>query len=175
MPKPIKARAKERLQRALDAIPGLKQAKYDSPEFEKWERDTKVAIDYAFEGSPSKTQDFAAIRYSPFAFVAGATSDFQRPYVRGLESAAAVLQSMIEEIEEYWEEDGDQEPTSSKVPEILERTNTNEVFMHRRFCGPLWGRRYSNRAGSPLHCGGRHTLVWPGNWDFTGPRGSMAA
>ena len=129
MPKPIKARAKERLQRALDAIPGLKQAKYDSPEFEKWERDTKVAIDYAFEGSPSKTQDFAAIRYSPFAFMAGATSDFQRPYVRGLESAAAVLQSMIEEIEEYWEEDGDQEPTSSKVPEILERTNTNEVFM----------------------------------------------
>ena len=58
MPKPIKARAKERLQRALDAIPGLKQAKYDSPEFEKWERDTKVAIDYAFEGSPSKTSRF---------------------------------------------------------------------------------------------------------------------
>ncbi len=131
MPKPIKARAKEHLQRALDAIPDLKQAKYGSPEFEKWKRDTKVAIDYAFENSPSKAKDFATIRYSPIAFLAGATSapEFQRPYVRGLDSATAVLKSMIEEIEEYWEEDGNQEPTSSKVAEILERANTNEVFM----------------------------------------------
>ena len=32
-------------------------------------------------------------------------SSYQRPYVRGLESAASMIESMIDEIKEYWEDD----------------------------------------------------------------------
>ena len=97
MARPAKARAKERLQRALDAIPDLKQLRRGSADFEKWRRDTKVAIANTFEESPSKSKDFDDIRYVSFAGIAGATSEpeFQSRYARGLESAAAVLKSMI--------------------------------------------------------------------------------
>ena len=44
MPRPTKTRARERLQRVLDAIADLKQLQRGSPEFDKWHRDTKVAI-----------------------------------------------------------------------------------------------------------------------------------
>ena len=130
MARPTKARAKERLQRALDAIPDLKQLRSDSADFEKWRRDTKVAIANTFEESPSKSKDFDDIRYFPFALVAGATSDsaFQIRYVRGLESAAAVLKSMIEEVEEYWEDDN-RGPDPSGAPELLERINTKQVCL----------------------------------------------
>ena len=133
MPRPTKARAIERLQRVLDAIPNLKQLRRDSPEFEKWRRDTKVAIANTFEDSPSKIKDFEDIRYYLSAFVVGRTpdSDFQKAYVRGLDSAAAVLESMIDEVEEYWETNGE-ESESSEDPRI----NTNQVFViHGRDLG----------------------------------------
>ena len=130
MPRPTKARAVERLQRVLDAIPDLKQLRRGSPEFEKWHRDTKVAIVHTFEDSPSKAKDFEDIRYSLSAFVIDRTPDskFQEAYVRGLDSAAAILQSMIDEVEEYWEENG-QEPKSSEAPERAHWINTNQVFV----------------------------------------------
>ena len=103
MPRPTKTRARERLQRVLDAIADLKQLQRGSPEFDKWHRDTKVAIANTFEESPSKAKDFEDIRYHLSAFVVDRTpeSEFQEAYVRGLNSAAAILQSMIDEIEEY--------------------------------------------------------------------------
>ena len=48
MPRPTKTRARERLQRVLDAIADLKQLQRGSPEFDKWHRDTKVAIANTF-------------------------------------------------------------------------------------------------------------------------------
>ena len=124
-----KARAKERLQRALDEIPDLKQLRRNSPEFKKWHRDTEVAIRNTFGESSSHVQDFGAIRYSLSFIVSGMPeSDFQKAYVGGLSSAAATLESMIDEVEEYWEDDN-QETNSSEAPKILERVNTNQVFV----------------------------------------------
>ena len=130
MPRPTKTRARERLQKVLDAIADLKQLQRGSPEFDKWHRDTKVAIANTFEESPSKAKDFEDIRYHLSAFVVDRTpeSKFQEAYVRGLNSAAAILQSMIDEIEEYWEDDN-QEPKCSKGPERPHRINTNQVFV----------------------------------------------
>ena len=130
MPKPTKARAIERLQRVLAAIPNLQQLSRDSPEFEKWHRDTKVAISNTFEDAPSKLKDFADIRYSLSAFVIDGTpeSQFQEAYVRGLDSAAAILMSMIDEVEEYWEANG-QGRERSEASDKTQRINTNQVFV----------------------------------------------
>ena len=39
-----KGKALERLRKALDEMPELKQFRLDSPSFKKWRRDTEVAI-----------------------------------------------------------------------------------------------------------------------------------
>ena len=54
-------------------------------------------------------------------------TDYQQPYLRGLESATAILNSMIDEIEEYWEDDI--EVSSSEVPKTFRQTNTSQVFV----------------------------------------------
>ncbi len=130
MPKPTKSRAIGRLQKVLDAIPDLKRLRRRSPEFEKWHRDTKVAISNTFEDAPSKLKDFEDIRYSLSVYTPGRTpeSKFQQAYVRGLDSAAAILNSMIDEVEEYWEADG-QERESAEASEKTPRINTNQVFV----------------------------------------------
>ncbi len=130
MPRPDKARAKGRLQRALDAIPDLKQLRREAPEFEKWRRDTKVAIVNTFGDSSPNVTDFDKIRFSPtYLAPRGIREDQTRQAsLRGLDSTAAILQSMVDEIEEYWEDDN-QQADSFEVPEIPHKTNTNQVFV----------------------------------------------
>ena len=130
MAKPTKAKAIERLQKALDAIPELKRLPRSdsSPEFEKWRRDTQVAVINTFGEDSRHVEEFKQTLYSRM-IVTTSTPDyeFQKDYVRRLESAASVLESMIEEIEEYWEDE--QQTSPSPAVQEHERTNTTEVFV----------------------------------------------
>ena len=54
-------------------------------------------------------------------------SAFRAAYMRGLESAAAILESMIEEINEYWEDES--EPPRSPDNHRNEQISTKEVFI----------------------------------------------
>ena len=126
--RPHKGKSIQRLQRELSAIAELKQTRYDSPLFDKWCRDTRVAIENTFGVEDHHVQEFNEIRFSPLAFtVDDREGPFQESYLRGLEHAAAVLQSMIGEIEEYWDDDDQPAPTSSM--KTSERETTNEVFV----------------------------------------------
>ena len=138
MPRLTKALAMQRLQRVLDEIPALKELRRGSPEFNKWQRDTRVAVENTFGESSSKVDDFNDIGYKMgWAFSGTPESSFQRAYTRGLERAAAVLESMIDEIDEYWEEDN-QEPTSSEAPNVPALARTNQVFViHGRDHGTM--------------------------------------
>ena len=128
MARPKKAKAIERLRRALDAIPDLKELRYDSPEFQKWRRNAQIAVTNTFGSDSDHIKDFNEIRFSLTVFRSRTPeSRFQNAYMRGLESAASVLESMIEEIEEYWEDD-----SSPLVPlgaSELKQSDTNEVFI----------------------------------------------
>ena len=130
MPRPSKAIAKQRLQRALDEIPALKDLAHGSQEFTKWCRDARVAIENTFDGSVSRVDEFNNIRYFTLFGMIGQDDELedQRAYVRGLESASALLQSMVDEIEEYWDDDdqGAKSPAASATPE---QTNTNQIFI----------------------------------------------
>ena len=131
MARPTKAKALERLRRALDAIPALKNRHDSSPEFKKWRRDTQVTITHTFGNESRHIGDFREIEFSPrldFAGLPGVSApSFEAAYLEGLESAAAVLESMIEEIKEYWEDES-QTPTPSEIHETAQ-INTNEVFI----------------------------------------------
>ena len=136
MARPTRDKALKRLRKALDGLSELEELKPDSPEFQKWRRNTQIAITNTF-GDRSHLQDF---RRSMTIY-----------YQKGrLDSAASVLESMIEEIEEYWEpvtakdvlealsiqeekeeeeeEEENQTPTSS-IAQENERTNADEVFV----------------------------------------------
>ena len=70
-----------------------------------------------------RVKEFRDIRFTPIAW--NVLSDNERyerdAYTRGLESAAAILESMVHEIEEYWDDD-DQEPDSPVAPDLCEPT-----------------------------------------------------
>lgn len=125
MNRPPKSKAIERLRKVLDEIPELKNLSHGSSQFKKWQRNTRIAITNIFENELQHITDFDSISFS--SFIGGTDSGFQRAYVNGLESAASVLKSMIEEINEYWE-DEDQTSIPSEIRENTQKT-TNEIFI----------------------------------------------
>ena len=92
--RPPKGKAIERLRKALDAISELEDLSNGSPEFEKWCRDTEVAIENTFVGESRHIGDFKQIGYSPFVIHSVmAESEDHLAYLGGLKSAAALLES----------------------------------------------------------------------------------
>ena len=130
MTRPKKVKALERLRKALNAIPKLKNVRYRSPEFTEWRRATRVAISNTFGEDSRHIADFRRISFSPkVRYLDMPDSDFQADYVEGLKSAEAVLVSMIEEVEEYWEDESQTSPPIHSEPRENEQINTNEVFI----------------------------------------------
>lgn len=90
------------LQRQRTASDQLISVSSSGPEFTKWHRDTEIAIERIFGPQSRNLEDFKAVRYSLGAFSTSTPeSEFRAAYLRGLKNAAAVLDSMILEIEEY--------------------------------------------------------------------------
>ena len=95
-------RAIEILERQRKTARELQSANAYSPEFEKWRRDTEIAIERIFSSDSRNVSDFLDIQYSLSFFTNGTPeSAFQSAYVSGLKEADAILLSMIDEIREY--------------------------------------------------------------------------
>ena len=130
MVRPPKAKAIERLRKVLDAIPELTRLPRNSPNFKKWHRDAQVAITHTFGTDSNQGTDFDKINYSLMAFSSlTPPSDFHAAYVGGLESATAMLQSMIDEIEEYWEE-AKQSSTAFDTGRSISKSGSEVFVVH---------------------------------------------
>ena len=128
MVRPAKAKAIERLQKVLNEVPQLKKLPNHSPDFKKWHRNAQVAITNTFASESSHIEDFNRINYWPIISSSGTpNAKFQTAYVKGLESAASVLESMIDEIKEYWEEDEQSSHTFNSRVKMTK--STNKVFV----------------------------------------------
>ena len=131
MARPSKAKAIERLRRALDKVPELEKLSSDSPEFEKWRRDTRVAIENTFVEDSTHVQEFDGISFywRPVLWTGENETYKRKTYLRGLQKSFSLLESMIEEIEEYWEEENGGQ-TSSYFPHQEDDTLiSNKVFI----------------------------------------------
>ena len=84
-----------------------------TPEFDKWHRDTEVAIERVFGEDSRHIRDFTNIVYEPQHANPTEPEEIDA-YEDGLERAQSILQSMIDEIRLYWVEEGDTKP-----PQIL--------------------------------------------------------
>ena len=128
MAQPRKTEAMRRLQVALEKIPDLKKLESDSPEFGKWRRNTRIAIENVFGTESEHINEFTNMYFSLPAFTSS-TSDweFQEYYISALDRATALLESMSEEIREYWEDE--EQELNSLTTQNDGRKNTNEIFI----------------------------------------------
>ena len=134
-PRPPKAKAIERIQKALDQIAALQQIRYDSPVFMKWRRDTVVALTHTFGEDSTQAKSFARIRFRASALPMIVDREVQQPYidkleqasyVEGLISASALLSSMLDEIKEYWP---DKEIEATSIIQESQEVIANRVFV----------------------------------------------
>ncbi|QWT22117.1 hypothetical protein KPL74_08930 [Bacillus sp. NP157] len=96
------ARAIAILQSKVDEIDGLVRLRMGGAAFIKWKRDTEVALERIFGTEGRHRTDFANIRYSLGVVFSGMPdSAYHEAYVGGLETARAVLLSIIDEIREF--------------------------------------------------------------------------
>ena len=133
------SRAIEILERQRDRGAELRSLRRGTPEFKKWHRDTEVAIERIFGVESRHTKDFSGIRYSLGAFSSSTPdSRFQEAYVRGIDNATQILQSMIDEISEY--EDDTQSKQDESLDGLLER-----LFQRFHLAARQLRARYSDR------------------------------
>lgn len=79
-----------------------------SQDFTKWHRDTEVAIERVFGDGTRHLKDFTNIRYSLGMYTSDTPdSAFDNAYSRGVRNAISVLESLIDEVKEYWENESE--------------------------------------------------------------------
>lgn len=115
-----KKQAKVSLNSLIERTAELRKKRRGSAAFEKWMRDTKVAITNIFEGDTDPLKDFHGVRYT-LRSSSLETPEFahQQAYTEGLEHAAAILQSMIDEIDQYWPSSTPRTKETTPAPSII--------------------------------------------------------
>lgn len=137
-----KLEAIEKLKRQKSIAETLLHKPRGNQEFQKWHRDTQIAIERIFGEGKRHSEDFDNIHYSLIAFTTS-TSDheFEKAYQRGVQSAITLLDSFIDEIEEYWND-------SEEQPVIQYSHIANIELIIRRFhrIARQLRSRYAKRA-----------------------------
>ena len=121
-----KAEALQRLEKALEDGRDSGFGGTSDPAFVKWCRDTEVAIRYVFGDASRHVDEFTKLHYSPMIYPVG--EDYvAETFHDGLGRAKSLLESMIDEVRDYWKDDttADQLDEGGTVPE----PRTDKVFI----------------------------------------------
>ncbi len=103
---------KKKAIKKLKELKGIAESLISKPrgsqEFIKWRRDTRVALERIFGKDTRHLKDFNDIRYSLMVLTSG-TPDYklEEAYQDGVRTAITILESFIDEINEYWEDGGE--------------------------------------------------------------------
>ena len=101
------------------------------PEFVIWSRVARTAIGHAFGDQSEQLRDFTRIEYAiPDGSEEDMSSTSESEYFWGsLDLAAAIVRSMIDEIEEYWEDDDSPMPDSVTTDLGQQDITSRRVFV----------------------------------------------
>lgn len=115
-----------KLQECLNALRSVQAGKTSDPSFKKWRRDTEVAIEHFFGPDTRHLRDFRGVSFTPGSYSSmNPEPAFAKAFANGRGSAEVLLQSMIDEVEEYWpESDTDESPAEEVTPPL-----SNRVFI----------------------------------------------
>ena len=132
MLRPTKSQAINRIGRALAQIPSLMQLNSSAEDFIKWRRSAGVAVENAFGEDSRQVKEFQEVSfYSRYAsYVNEGRNEIiaARAYSSGLSNSKALLENMIEEIEEYWADDSQTQP-SFETQAMPDQLVSNRVFV----------------------------------------------
>lgn len=110
----------EKLSRQAELANDQIGRRIDDPKFQKWLRDTQVAVEKSFGNDTRHIEDFKAIPYGLFVYSDNTTvGDELRALNSGIESARAILASFVEELTEY-EHTGDAAKSDRDSMQIVE-------------------------------------------------------
>lgn len=133
MNKPQKTEAVAKITDLIHRIDELARLPHDSPEFAKWHRATELALRNIFGENAKNVDEFTSIRYVPMVITVGAgEAQYHRSHLRGLQSARALLESMVEEIREYWQDGSSALPPSTPAGSQNEIPSRNVFIIHGR-------------------------------------------
>lgn len=105
MSKFTKAKAIERLKIAINEISNVR-GYTDNPSYIKWHRDTLVAISYIFGSGSKHEKQFLSVRFFPLSLYDSYSESHEREvFLQGFREAKALLESMIREIVDYWDDE----------------------------------------------------------------------
>ncbi len=128
MLKPTIRQARNRISRALAQIPELQQLNTDAEDFKKWRRNTRIAISHTFGDKSQHVKEFTEIRFFPHYMFSDDGSDEVEAYRYGMVQAKVLLESMLDEIEDYWDDDTSSQ-TASPAQDMPEQLVSNRVFV----------------------------------------------
>ena len=136
-----KEEAIEKLKRQIQLIDNLKSQPRFSQDFTKWKRDTEISIERIFGNNTRHIKDFKNISYSPFVATASTPQKtYEETFKGGLEKGRMILESMIQEIVDYWEENNINQPI---IPDL----NKIELLCNRfDLVARQLKTRHSNRS-----------------------------
>lgn len=74
-------------------------------DFKKWKRDTEIAIERIFGSDQRHIKDFHNISFYPGFSLENSSYEIQTEYKSGVESSITLIDSFIDEINDYWSDD----------------------------------------------------------------------
>jgi predicted nucleotide-binding protein len=95
--------ALEKLLKLADEASRLEASYFNSPSFKKWRRDTSIALNRIFGENSRHSNEFGEITYE-YPLVDSDADDDKWSYEEGLSHASALLQSMADEVRDYWDD-----------------------------------------------------------------------
>ena len=126
-----KTEAIRRLNDALNTARALQGPRYNvnSPEFEKWRRNTRVAIKHIFDDE-KYVEEFSGVHF--YSFILNPERD-RSEYIKDLKfdlkSAIVLLESMVDEIENYWPDDDQPQISSGESDRDVGGSQMNKKFV----------------------------------------------
>lgn len=98
-----KSKAIDKLEKCLRLLKELTATSTSDAAFKKWRRDTEVAFEHIFGVGTRHIPDFKGVSYTPGSYSSlDPEPAFLKAFAVGRAAAAALLQSIIEEVDEYW-------------------------------------------------------------------------
>lgn len=128
----LKEKSIDKINSLIEQIDELQRLERGNAKFKKWIRDTQIALEHIFGNESRHVIDFNKIRYSLGVFSSSTPKQkFQQCYIDGLEHAKHILISMIEEIQEYWEDTDVGNDSSQNIKPSMEsfELNSKKIFI----------------------------------------------
>ena len=98
-----KSEAVKKLDRQRQALLNVQATGVQDAAFKKWLRDTELAIEFVFGKSTRHLSDFESVSWTPGSYDGfNPDPEWRAAFIEGRREADGLLQSMIEEINEYW-------------------------------------------------------------------------